>query len=65
MLKMSEATKKLISDILPNVDLETVKINDLLNMLDDLMSDSLGEDYTPTAKTKAIECAYDEIYMCN
>ena len=54
---MSEATKELISDNLPDVDLETVKINDLLNKLDDLMCDSLSEDYTPTAKTKAIECA--------
>lgn len=65
MIKMSEDTRKFIQENLPEVDLETVEINDLLMMLDDLMLDSLTKDYNPTEKTRVIDCVYDEIYCCN
>lgn len=65
MIKMSEDTRKFIQENLPEVDLETIEINDLLMMLDDLMLDSLTKDYNPTEKTRVIDRVYDEIYCCN
>ena len=64
-MKMSEETRKYIRENLPDVDLETIEINDLLLMLDDMMCDSLDENYAPTEKTLVIERVYDEIYCCN
>ena len=62
---MSDESKKFVCDKFPDIDLKTVKINDLLNVLDDLMCDSLDKDYNPTEETRKIENVYDEIYMCN
>ena len=65
MVKMSLESKEFIRKHFPRVDLESATINDLLDMLDDLMCDSLDEDYAPTAETREIESVYDEIYCCN
>lgn len=65
MVKMSVEAKRFVCNRLPEIDLKTVKVNDLLDVLDDLMCDSLDENYNPTEETREIESVYDEIYCCN
>lgn len=65
MVKMSDEAKRFVCNRLPEIDLKTVKVNDLLDVLDDLMCDSLDKNYNPTEETREIESVYDEIYCCN
>ena len=65
MVKMSDEAKRFVCKRFPEIDLNTIKVNDLLDALDDLMCDSLDENYNPTEETRRIENAYDEIYCCN
>lgn len=65
MVKMSDEAKRFVCKRFPEIDLNTIKVNDLLDALDDLMCDSLDEKYNPTEETRRIENVYDEIYCCN
>ena len=65
MVKMSGEAKRFVCKRFPEIDLNTIKVNDLLDILDDLMCDSLDENYNPTAETREIESVYDEIFCCN
>lgn len=65
MVKMSDEAKCFVCKRFPEIDLNTIKVNDLLDALDDLMCDSLDENYNPTEETRRIESVYDEIYCCN
>ena len=65
MVKMSDEAKRFVCKRFPEIDLNTIKVNDLLDALDDLMCDSRDENYKPTEETRRIESVYDEIYCCN
>ena len=65
MVKMSDEAKRVVCKRFPEIDLNTIKVNDLLDVLDNLMCDSLDDNYNPTPETREIESVYDEIYCCN
>ena len=65
MLTMTEETRSLLAERCPDIPQDREHLNDLLDFLDALMLDSLTADGKPTAETRPIERAYDDLYYSN
>lgn len=65
MLSMKDETRKLLEERYPDIPQDREHLNDLLDFLDALMLDSLTADGKPTAETRPIELAYDDLYYSN
>ena len=65
MLIMTEETRRLLEERCPDISQDREHLNDLLDFLDALMLDSLTADGKPTAETRPIERAYDDLYYSN
>ena len=65
MLSMTGETRKLLAERCPDIPQDREHLNDLLDFLDALMLDSLTADGEPTAETRPIERAYDDLYYSN
>lgn len=65
MLSMTDETRKLLEERYPDIPQDREHLNDLLDFLDALMLDSLTADGEPTAETRPIERAYDDLYYSN
>ena len=65
MLTMTEETRSLLEKRCPDIPQDKENLNDLLDFLDALMLDSLTADGEPTAETRPIERAYDDLYYSN
>ena len=65
MLTMTEETRSLLEKRCPDIPQDKEHLNDLLDFLDALMLDSLTADGEPTAETRPIEWAYDDLYYSN
>lgn len=65
MLCMTDETKKLLREHCPDISTDREHLNDVLDFLDDLMLDSLDENYNPTEDTRPIMRAYDDLYANN
>lgn len=65
MLSMTDETRKLLEERYPDIPQDKEHLNDLLDFLDALMLDSLTADGEPTAETRPIERAYDDLYYSN
>ena len=65
MVKMSDEAKLFVCKRFPEIVLNSIKVNDLLDVYDNIMCYSLDDNYNPTPETREIESVYDEIYCCN
>lgn len=65
MLNMADKTRKYIEKNCKNIPMDRAHMNDLLDCLDDLMLDSLDENYDPTEETRVITKVYDDLYYNN
>lgn len=65
MLSMTDETRRLLAERCPDIPQDREHLNDLLDFLDALMLDSLTADGEPTAETRPIERAYDDLYYSN
>lgn len=65
MLSMTDETRRLLAERCPDIPRDREHLNDLLDFLDALMLDSLTADGEPTAETRPIERAYDDLYYSN
>ena len=65
MLTMTEETRSLLAERCPDIPQDRERLNDLLDFLDALMLDSLTADGEPTAETRPVERAYDDLYYSN
>ena len=62
--KMSEPSRNFLERKIPEF-FDCTNLRDALLLLDNLMCDSLDDNYNPTPETREIESVYDEIYCCN
>ena len=65
MLTMTKETRRLLETRCSDIPQDKEHLNDLLDFLDALMLDSLTADGEPTAETRPIERAYDDLYYSN
>ncbi len=65
MLTMTEETRRLLEERYSDILQDREHLNDLLDFLDALMLDSLTADGEPTAETRPVERAYDDLYYSN
>lgn len=64
MLNMTKETREFLHANFPEAE-NSDNLNDVLDKLDDMMTDSLTNNYEPTEKTRQIELAYDDLYANN
>ena len=65
MLHMTEETRAFLQSTCPDIPTDKKHLSELLDVLDDIMLDSLDADYNPTEKTRAVVRAYDDLYDSN
>lgn len=65
MLTMTEETRRLLEERYSDILQDREHLNDLLDFLDALMLDSLTADGEPTAETRPVERAYDDLHYSN
>ena len=64
MLNMTNETREFLHTNLPEAE-TSANLSDILDKLDDMMTDSLTDNYEPTEETRHIERAYDDLYANN
>lgn len=64
MLNMTNKTREFLHTNLPEAE-TSANLSDILDKLDDMMTDSLTDNYEPTEETRQIERAYDDLYANN
>ena len=62
---MTDETRAFLAERCSDIPQDREHLNDLLDFLDALMLDSLTADGGPTAETRPIERAYDDLYYNN
>ena len=60
MLNMTDETRDFLQSACPNIPVDREHLNDILDVLDDIMLDTLDSNYNPTEKTRPVARAYDD-----